>query len=279
MTETDPASSAGGPTAGTAPAAPAAPATGRPASDGAGVVVCIPTFNEIENLPGLVTRVQAVLPAARVLVVDDDSPDGTGALADSLAAADPRVAVLHHNPRAGLGAAYVAPFTQLVGGRPAGEVAWVVQMDADGSHAPEDLPAMFAAADDADLVLGSRYVPGGRVVDWSRHRLELSRAGNAYSRWALRLPVRDVTGGFRLFRRGALADIPVASVASQGYCFQIDMVLRARRAGLRIREVPISFVERAHGESKMTGAVVREALWRVTAWAVRERRTAPSPPG
>lgn len=253
--------------------------TGRPAPDGAGVVVCVPTFNEIENLPGLLARVHEALPAARVLVVDDDSPDGTGALADSLAARDPRVAVLHHRPRAGLGAAYVAAFTQLVAERPADVTAWIVQMDADGSHAPEDLPAMFAAADDADLVLGSRYVPGGRVVDWSRHRLGLSRAGNAYSRWALRLTVRDVTGGFRLFRRCALEDIPVTSVASQGYCFQIDMVLRAHRVGLRIREVPIAFVERARGESKMTGAVVREALWRVTAWAVRERLPARSPRG
>ena len=248
-----------------------------PAPDGAGVVVVVPTFNEIDNLPGLVSRIHAVLPWARVLVVDDDSPDGTGVLADSLAADDPRVEVLHHHPRAGLGAAYVAAFTRLLA--PGEGAAWVVQMDADGSHAPEDLPALCAAAGDADLVLGSRYVPGGRVVDWSRHRLALSRAGNAYSRRALRLPARDVTGGFRLFRREALARLPVAEVASQGYCFQIDMMLRAHREGLRVREVPIVFAERERGESKMNGAIVREALWRVTAWAVRERRTARPPRG
>ena len=214
-----------------------------------------------------------------MLVVDDGSPDGTGAFADTLAAADTRIEVLHHAPRAGLGAAYVAAFTRLLAEEPTadGGPAWIVQMDADGSHAPADLPALFAAVDAADLVLGSRYVPGGRVLDWSRHRLALSRAGNAYSRTALGLPARDVTGGFRLFRRDALARVPVGEVASQGYCFQIDMMMRAHRAGLRITEVPIVFAERRRGESKMTGAIVREALWRVTVWAARERRAARSP--
>ena len=249
-----------------------------PAPGGGGVVVVVPTYNEIDNLPGLVARLHAALPDARVLVVDDGSPDGTGALADVLAADDPRVRVLHHHPRAGLGAAYVAAFTRLLA-TDGPETAWIVQMDADGSHAPEDLPALCDAAADSDVVLGSRYVPGGRVVDWSRHRLALSRAGNAYSRRALRLPARDVTGGFRLFRRDALARLPVGEVASQGYCFQIDMMLRAHREGLRIREVPIVFAERERGESKMNGAIVREALWRVTAWAVRERRTARTPQG
>lgn len=241
-----------------------------PGEDGSGVVAVVPTFNERENLPGLVARLHAVLPGLRVLVVDDGSPDGTGALADELARADDRVRVLHHAPRAGLGAAYVAAFTHLLAADPA--PGWVVQMDADGSHAPEELPRLMGAARaGADVVLGSRYVPGGHITDWSRHRRLLSWAGNAYSRAALRLPVRDVTGGYRLFGRRALERLQVATVASQGYCFQVDVAHRVVRLGCVVREVPITFVERVHGSSKMSPAVVREALWRVTSWAVRER--------
>ena len=209
----------------------------------------------------------------RLLVVDDGSPDGTGDLADDLAAADTRLSVLHHHPRRGLGAAYVDAFAHVMATHPAQDIGWIVQMDADGSHAPEDLPVLLASArtESADLVLGSRYVPGGRVVNWPWHRNALSRSANVYSRLALRLPVRDVTGGFRLFRRGALEQVTRAPVSSQGYCFQVDLAFRVHRGGFVVREVPITFTERAAGSSKMSGAVVREALWRITAWAVRDR--------
>jgi dolichol-phosphate mannosyltransferase len=237
------------------------------------VHVVVPTNDERENLPPLVERVLTALPGTRVLVVDDGSPDGTGELADELAAADARLEVLHHRPKRGLGAAYVDAFAHVVATHPDDEVGWVVQMDADGSHAPEDLPALLASArtDGADLVLGSRYVPGGRVVDWPWYRNALSRAANAYSRLALRLPVRDVTGGFRLFRRAVLEEITRTPVSSQGYCFQVDLAFRVHRHGFVVREVPITFTERSAGASKMSGAVVREALWRITAWAARDR--------
>ena len=223
----------------------------------------------------------AALPAVRVLVVDDDSPDGTGALAAEMAAADPRIAVLHHGPRAGLGAAYVDAFTWILAEHDPADVRWVVQMDADGSHAPAELPRLLAGAggadgsdgsDGADVVLGSRYVPGGRIPDWSAHRRLLSSAGNVYSRWALRLPVRDVTGGYRLFRREVLAAVGLETVASQGYCFQVETTWRAHRLGLRVVEVPITFRDRTRGESKMDAAVVREALVRVLAWRWQELR-------
>ncbi|HEY2194035.1 MAG TPA: polyprenol monophosphomannose synthase [Actinomycetospora sp.] len=246
---------------------------GTPAADGSGVLVVVPTYDERDNLPPLVARILASLPGARLLVVDDGSPDGTGEVAEELADRDPRVAVLHHRPKRGLGAAYVDAFAHVVKTHGAGEVGWVVQMDADGSHAPEDLPALLAGArtGGADLVLGSRYVPGGRVVDWPWHRNALSRAANLYSRLALRLPIRDVTGGFRLFRRAVLEEITRTPVSSQGYCFQVDLAFRVHRGGFVVREVPITFTERTAGASKMSGAVVREALWRITAWAVRDR--------
>ena len=266
--------------------APDGPAPDGPDPDGTGVLVVVPTYDERENLPRLVERVLATLPAVRLLVVDDGSPDGTGDLADDLARADPRLSVLHHRPRRGLGAAYVDAFAHVVATHPAEEIGWVVQMDADGSHAPEDLPALLASArtGDADLVLGSRYVPGGRVVNWPWYRNGLSRSANTYSRLALRLPVRDVTGGFRLFRRPVLEEVTRAPVSSQGYCFQVDLAFRVHRGGFAVREVPITFTERAAGASKMSGAVVREALWRITAWAVRDRlhhgapRTHETPP-
>ena len=247
-----------------------------PHPDGSDVLVTVPTYNERDSLPGLVTRLLDTLPRVRILVVDDGSPDGTGALAETIAAADPRVRVHHHAPRAGLGAAYVDAFTGVLEGRcggagELGDVGWIVQMDADGSHAPEELPRLLAAAADADVVLGSRYVPGGGTVGWAWHRRMLSKAGNVYSRRALRMGLHDVTGGYRCFRRSALAELGMATVASEGYCFQVDVAFRVERAGLRVREVPITFVERALGESKMSGAVVREALWRITAWGVRDR--------
>ncbi len=252
---------------------PVAGSGADPAPDGRGVLVVVPTYDERANLPGIVERVLAAAPAVRLLVVDDGSPDGTGELADELAARDPRVTVLHHRPKRGLGAAYVDAFAHVMATHRADDVGWIVQMDADGSHAPEDLPSMLAAArtEGADLVLGSRYVPGGRVVDWPWYRNALSRAANVYSRRALRLPVRDVTGGYRLFRRPVLEAVTASPVSSQGYCFQVDLTFRVQRAGFTVREVPIVFTERSAGASKMSGAVVREALWRVTVWAVRDR--------
>lgn len=236
---------------------------GRGMSDGPGaVLVVIPTYDERENLGPVVSRLHAAVPHADVLIVDDASPDGTGKLADEMAATDPRVRVLHRTAKDGLGAAYLAGFAAaLRGGHQV-----VVEMDADGSHAPEDLPALLAALLDADLVLGSRYVPGGEVVNWPAHREWLSRGGNLYSRLALGVSIRDITGGYRAFRRQVLEELDLSEVASQGYCFQVDMAWRTVRAGFRVREVPITFVERERGASKMNSAIVGEALWNVTRW-------------
>jgi len=231
------------------------------------VLVVVPTYNELENLPRLLDRLHAAVPAADVLVVDDASPDGTGALADERAAADGRVHVLHRSGKQGLGAAYLAGFGwALERGYDA-----VVEMDADGSHAPEQLPDLLTALAHADVVLGSRWVPGGSVVDWPRRRELLSRGGNAYTRAMLRLPVRDATGGFRVYRRHVLERLHLEDVSSQGYCFQVDLVRRAYRAGFTVTEVPIRFVERIAGASKMNRSIVTEALWRVTQWGIRER--------
>lgn len=226
------------------------------------VLVVIPTYDERENLGPVLSRLHAAVPAADVLVVDDASPDGTGAFADELAAADPRIRVLHRTEKTGLGAAYLAGFETAL----RGEHQVVVEMDADGSHAPEDLPALLDALREADLVLGSRYVPGGEVVNWPAHREWLSRGGNLYSRLALGVPIRDITGGYRVFRRQVLEELDLSAVSSQGYCFQVDMAWRAVQAGFRVREVPITFVERELGTSKMSGSIVAEALWRVTRW-------------
>ena len=231
-------------------------------------LVIIPTYDERENLPGVLERLRAVVPEAGVLVVDDGSPDGTGELADEIAARDPKVHVLHRQTKAGLGAAYLAGFAWAL----ARDYDAIVEMDADGSHAPEQLPALLAALADADLALGSRWTAGGEVVAWPRYRELLSRGGNAYVRRALGIPVRDATGGYRAYRRHVLETIELSGVASAGYCFQVDLVWRAWRAGARIVEVPIRFVEREHGASKMTSRIVVEALWRVTVWGLRRRR-------
>jgi dolichol-phosphate mannosyltransferase len=232
------------------------------------VLVIIPTYNEIENLEQIVSRLLTAVPAAHALIVDDGSPDGTGELAEKLVARDRRVHVLHRGGKAGLGPAYVAGFHWA---RDHGYDV-LVEMDADGSHAPEQLPDLLAALDaGADLVLGSRYVRGGRVTDWPAHRLLLSRAGNAYTRWALRLPLRDATGGYRAVRGSLVDRLPFDDVASQGYCFQVDWAWRAWRSGARVVEVPIAFSERAFGRSKMSGSIVGEALVRVTVWGLRDR--------
>lgn len=231
------------------------------------ILVVIPTYNEIENLPLIVDRVRHSTPDVDILVADDNSPDGTGALADDLSAADPRVFVLHRPGKAGLGAAYLAGFTwALERGYDA-----VVEMDADGSHRPEDLPRLIAALADADVVLGSRWVPGGHVVNWPVSRRILSRGGNAYTRIMLRTPIRDATGGYRIFRATALERLGLDDVESQGYCFQVDLVWRAVQRGLVVREVPIIFVERERGTSKMSRSIVIEALAKVTQWGIADR--------
>jgi dolichol-phosphate mannosyltransferase len=228
------------------------------------VLVVVPTYDERLNLEPVVGRVRSAVPAADVLVVDDASPDGTGEIADGLAAEDDQVHVLHRVGKQGLGSAYLAGFGW---GLQRGYDV-LVEMDADGSHQPEQLPDLLAALADADLVLGSRWVSGGSVVNWPRSRELLSRGGNTYVRVALGLQLRDATGGFRAFRRETLDKLDLDAVASQGYCFQVDLARRAVSQELRVVEVPIEFVEREHGVSKMSGAIVREALWRVTVWGL-----------
>ena len=237
--------------------------------DGLGrVVVVIPTYNEAANLAWIVDRLRRAQPDVDVIVVDDHSPDGTGRIADELAAADPRVQVLHRAAKGGLGGAYLHGFAHAL----AEGYDVIGEMDADGSHQPEQLSRLLGALDGADLVIGARWVPGGSVVNWPLQRELLSRGGNLYVRLLLGIGVRDATAGYRLFRRTTLEKIDLATVRSTGYVFQTDLVARTLRAGLVVREVPIEFVERVRGESKMTGAVAVESLKKITAWGVRERR-------
>lgn len=232
------------------------------------VLVILPTFNERENLEGITNKVRTAVPAAHILVADDNSPDGTGDLADKLAIEDNHIHVLHRPGKQGLGAAYLAGFDWGI----QHDFDVLVEMDADGSHPAEQLPSLLARIDaGADLVLGSRWVPGGAVVDWPRSREILSRGGNTYTRLLLGIPLHDATGGFRAFRRSALLAMDLDSVASQGYCFQVDLAWRAVQSGLRVDEVPITFVERTAGASKMSRAIVMEALLRVTGWGLRHR--------
>ena len=229
------------------------------------VLVVIPTYNERGNLPGVAGRLRAAVPDAHLLVVDDGSPDGTGDLADEMASADDHVHVLHRTVKEGLGRAYVAGFHW--GLQRHYDV--LVEMDADGSHQPEELPSLLTALSDADVVIGSRYVRGGDVRNWPRYREAFSRSANLYARLALGIPVRDATAGFRAYRATVLDKVHIDEVVSAGYCFQIDLVLRALRAGFRVVEVPIEFVERTEGSSKMSGHNVAEALVRVTLWGLR----------
>ncbi len=230
-------------------------------------LVIIPTYNERENLEMIVSRVLSAAVGIDVLVVDDSSPDGTGVIADALARVHPEVHVLHRRSKDGLGGAYLEGFAW---GQAAG-YRHLVEMDADGSHHPEDLPRLIALLSDHDLVLGSRWVPGGRVENWPLRRKVLSRGGNLYTRLALGISVEDATGGFRAFRADALERIDLRTVESQGYCFQVDLLWRALERGLTVVETPITFTERVHGESKMSGSIVRESLAKVTLWGVRRR--------
>jgi dolichol-phosphate mannosyltransferase len=234
------------------------------------VVVIIPTYNEADNIRLITDRVRRAVPSVDILVADDNSPDGTGRIADELAAADTAVHVLHRPGKQGLGAAYLAGF------------AWakehgydaVVEMDADGSHRPEELSSLLDAARDADVVIGSRWVRGGKAVNWPMHRLLLSRGASIYTRVALGLPLHDATAGYRVYRIDVLDKIDVETVQSQGYCFQIDLGWRSHKNGFRIVEVPITFADRERGTSKMSSTIVREALVRVTLWGAKARKDA-----
>jgi len=230
-------------------------------------LVVLPTYNEAANLASMVQRIRHAVPDIDLLIVDDNSPDGTGQIADQLAVADAAVHVMHRAGKEGLGIAYLAGFAWAL--QHGYEV--IVQMDADGSHQPTQISELLDGLADADLVIGSRWVAGGGTENWSRARELLSRGGNAYTRAMLRMPVSDATGGFRAFRADALRTLDLYDVASQGYCFQVDLAWRAVQRGLRVREVPIVFVERENGESKMSRKIVAEALWRVTAWGIRDR--------
>jgi dolichol-phosphate mannosyltransferase len=232
------------------------------------VLTIIPTYNELESLPKTLARLRAAVPDSDVLIADDNSPDGTGTLADTFAAADPAVHVLHRQGKEGLGAAYIAGFRW---GLDAGYDV-LVEMDADGSHRPEQLPSLLAALEQgADLVLGSRWVAGGEVVNWPLRRKLLSRGGSLYSRIMLGVSVRDITGGYRAFRRSTLEALDLGKVDSVGYGFQVDMLWRVAQLGLTIVEVPITFVEREFGASKMSGNIVQEAMVSVTKWGLMAR--------
>nr|WP_125569948.1 polyprenol monophosphomannose synthase [Nocardioides baekrokdamisoli] len=229
----------------------------------------IPTFNEVENIEWIVGRLRRAQPGVDVLVMDDNSPDGTGDLADAMASADPHIHVIHRTEKAGLGAAYLHGF------------AWALEqgydvigeMDADGSHQPEELYRLLNGLHAADLVIGSRYIPGGSVLNWPIKRLIMSRGGNFYVRLLLGTEIRDITAGYRLFRRSTLEAIDLKSVESAGYIFQTDLAARTVRAGLTVAEVPIQFVERVRGNSKLDGSVAKESIKMVTRWGIAERKS------
>ncbi|MBO2991041.1 polyprenol monophosphomannose synthase [Leucobacter tardus] len=237
---------------------------------GADALVILPTYNEVASLRDVVSRVLEIAPAVRILIVDDASPDGTGALADELSTVDERISVIHRAGKLGLGTAYIAGFRQAI----AAGYHRVVEMDADGSHLPEELPHLLAV--DADLVIGSRWIPGGRIVGWPRHRRAISRTGTVVARLALRSRLRDITSGYRVFSVDALRGLDLDAITSRGYGFQVEIAWTLERTGHRLAEVPITFVERASGRSKMTIGIVWEALTGVLGWGlalrIRSRR-------
>ena len=244
----------------TEPNPSAEPSAGR-------VVIVMPTYNERQNLESIAGRVRGALPAADLLVVDDSSPDGTGDIADKLAEADPHVQVMHRTEKAGLGKAYIAAFGWAL------EHGYdvVVEMDADGSHQPEHLPSLVGALAHADLSIGSRWMRGGKVVNWPKSRERRARGATIYTRLRLGRTVRDATAGFRAYRASTLEKISLNRVESAGYCFQIDLTIRVAQAGLKIVEIPITFVEREHGASKMSSNIMLEAFWRVAQWGTARR--------
>ena len=228
-------------------------------------LVVVPTYNEIANLELLVERVREALPYADMLIIDDSSPDGTGALANRLSESDHSISVLHRATKSGLGVAYLAGFSYALA-RP---YSYVVEIDADGSHDPSELPAMLSLArSGADLVIGSRGIAGGSVRNWPWFRRAISRAGNGYARFMLRSKIRDLTAGYRVFRADALRALNLTKVSSQGYCFQVELAWRVERMGMTVVEHPITFIERERGRSKMHLGIVVEALLRVTQWGL-----------
>lgn len=248
------------------------PTTAGQHAPSARTLVIIPTYDERDNLPGVVERLLASAPEVSVLIADDNSPDGTGGVADRLTAEDPRgrITVMHRERKQGLGAAYIAGFRW---GLERGYTV-LVEMDADGSHPPERLPAMLAAVDGgADLVIGSRYVPGGAVVNWPWQRQLISRGGNVYSRVMLGVGIKDITAGYRAYRADALAELDLDAIESRGYCFQIDMTWRLLNNERRVTEVPITFTERTVGQSKMSESIFREAAVNVARWGWEKRLT------
>ena len=230
------------------------------------VLVIIPTYNEAENIETICARTREALRGAEILIVDDNSPDGTGQIADRLAGADAKIHVMHREAKNGLGAAYLAGFRW--GLEEGAEI--LVEMDADGSHRPEELPGLVGALAEADMAKGSRYVPGGKVVNWPKSREFLSRVGNLWIRALLGIPVRDITGGFNAFRASTLEAI-IDDVTSQGYNFQADLTWQVHSRGMKVVETPITFAQRELGQSKMSGGIVLEALAKTTAWGLRYR--------
>jgi dolichol-phosphate mannosyltransferase len=228
-------------------------------------IIVMPTYNERQNLEIMANRIRSSTPDVDLLVVDDNSPDGTGDLADKLVETDSHVHVLHRTEKAGLGRAYIAGFNWAL----ERDYSLIIEMDADGSHRPEDLPRLLdAARAGADLVIGSRYVPGGSVVNWPKHREVLSKGANIYVKLMLGTSVKDATGGYRVYRATTLRKIDLNNVESAGYSFQVDLTVRVLQSGLSITEVPITFVERELGASKMSSAVIRESFFRVAQWGV-----------
>ncbi|MCL2737143.1 MAG: polyprenol monophosphomannose synthase [Propionibacteriaceae bacterium] len=230
------------------------------------ILVIIPTYNEKDNIEIICSRLRAAVEDAHILIADDNSPDSTGEIADRMADADPHIHVMHRTAKNGLGAAYLAGFRWGL----AQGYDILVEMDADGSHQPEQLPLLLEALSHADMVKGSRYVPGGSVVNWPKSRELLSRAGSFWTRLMLGIPVADITGGFNAFRAATLSAI-IPEVTSVGYNFQVDLTWRVIQKGMTVAEVPITFVERERGQSKMSGGIVIEALLKTTAWGVSYR--------
>jgi dolichol-phosphate mannosyltransferase len=245
------------------------PETAPPSPEPPSVWLILPTYDEADNIERLVTAVRQRLPESRrVLIVDDNSPDGTGEIADRLAAEHDDVAVLHRQVKEGLGPAYIAGFREAL----AGGAELIIEMDSDFSHDPAYLPQLLRAMKDADLAIGSRYVPGGGVTEWGRLRRFISRGGSVYARAALRVPIRDMTGGFKVFRREVLEAIDLDTITARGYAFQVETNYRTIKAGFRVVEVPIVFRDRREGQSKMSKAIVAEAIWRVPGMRLRRPR-------